>query len=189
MTGPRRDVGGPCDDPSMEPLRLRLWSEHDIELLRAANTPAMTAHLNGPESEVEIVERHARYLRLLASGEARMFVMEDGDGRALGSIGHWQVLWRDEPALETGWFVLPEAQGRGAASAALALLIDDARAHRGDRRFLTAFPGVENPASNGVCRRNGFALVGTITEDFRGAGLTMNEWVLDLTSPPGTPAP
>lgn len=177
----------------MDPLRLRLWSENDLDLLHAANAPAMTAHLNGPETDDEIVERHARYLRLVASGEARMFVIEDDAGEALGSIGHWHVVWREKPVLETGWFVLPEAQGRGVASAALALLVEDARAHRGEKRYLTAFPGIENPASNGVCRRNGFALVGTITESFRGAALTVNEWALDLAQPdvsrPGTPAP
>lgn len=171
----------------MDSLRLRLWSENDLELLHAANTPAMTAHLNGPETADQIVARHARYLRLVASGEARMFVIEDDAGASLGSIGYWRMDWRDEPALEAGWFVRPEAQGRGVASKALALLIDVARAHRGDRRFLTAFPGVDNPASNGVCRRNGFALVGTKTEEFRGADLSENEWVLDLSSP-GTPA-
>ncbi|MFK3678448.1 GNAT family N-acetyltransferase [Microbacterium sp. NPDC090218] len=178
----------------MTSLRLRLWSENDLELLHAANTPEMTAHLNGPESEEEILERHARYLRLVAAGEARMFVIEDDEGVSLGSIGHWQVVWREEPALETGWFVRPEAQGRGVASAALALLIDDARRQRNGRRFLTAFPGVENPASNGVCRRNGFAQAGSVTMEFRGAALTVNEWALDLTvlpdlSLPGTPAP
>lgn len=173
----------------MDSLRLRLWSENDLELLHAANTPAMTAHLNGPETEEQIVERQARYLRLVASGEARMFVIEDDAGSSLGSIGYWQMEWREEPALETGWFVRPEAQGRGVASNGLALLIDDARAHRGDRRFLTAFPGIDNPASNGVCRRNGLALVGTLTEEFRGADLTVNEWALDLTAASGTPAP
>lgn len=173
----------------MDSLRLRLWSENDLELLHAANTPAMTAHLNGPETEEQIVERQARYLRLVASGEARMFVIEDDAGSSLGSIGYWQMVWREEPALETGWFVRPEAQGRGVASRGLALLVEDARAHRGDRRFLTAFPGVDNPASNGVCRRNGFALVGTLTEEFRGADLTVNEWVLDLTGGSDTPAP
>lgn len=118
----------------MDSLRLRLWSENDLELLHAANTPAMTAHLNGPETEEQIVERQARYLRLVASGEARMFVFEDDAGSSLGSIGYWQMVWREEPALETGWFVRPEAQGRGVASRGLALLIDDARAHREDRR-------------------------------------------------------
>lgn len=164
----------------MESLRLRRWTADDLDLLRAANTPEMTAHLNGPETEQGLVERNARYLRLWEAGEARMFVAEDGAGRSLGSIGYWHVEWRGEPALETGWFVRPEAQGHGVASKALALLIDDARAYRDGRRFLTAFPSVENAASNGVCRRNGFALVGTLTETFRGAELTVNEWALDL---------
>lgn len=95
----------------MEDLRLRIWSENDLGLLHAANTPEMTAHINGPESVDQIIERHARYLRLVASGEARMFVIEDEGARALGSIGYWHIEWREEPALETGWFVLPEAQG------------------------------------------------------------------------------
>lgn len=164
---------------------LRPWSAGDLHLLTLANTPAMTAHLNGPESEQEIVDRHARYLRLGDAGEARMFVIET-DGRALGGIGWWKTEWRGEPALETGWFVLPEAQGRGAASQALALLVDDAREHRAGRRFLTAFPGVENAASNGVCRKNGFALVGVLTEAFRGGELTLNEWMLDLEMPGAT---
>lgn len=168
----------------MTDLRLRLWSENDLELLHAANTPEMTAHLNGPETEDEIAQRHARYLRLVESGEARMFVIEGEEGQSLGSIGHWHVVWRDEPALETGWFVRPEAQGRGVASIALALVIEDAREHRGARGFLTAFPGVENPASNGVCRRNGFTLAGTVKEQFRGAELTVNEWALDLAVQP-----
>lgn len=166
----------------MENLRLRIWSENDLDLLHAANTPEMTAHLNGPETDEQIVERQARYLRLVASGEARMFVVEDAEGRSLGSIGYWPVVWREEPAWETGWFVRPEAQGRGVASVALALLIDDARTHPERRRFLTAFPGVENSASNGVCRRNGFTRHGTVTEEFRGAELTVNEWALDLTA-------
>ncbi|WP_372968518.1 GNAT family N-acetyltransferase [Microbacterium sp.] len=163
----------------METLTLRRWARDDLDLLRAANTPEMTAHLNGVEDEQQIDERNARYLRLWEAGEARMFVIEDG-GRRLGSIGFWHTEWRSEPALEAGWFVLPDAQGRGVASRALGLLVDDARAHRDGRRFLTAFPSVTNPGSNGVCRRRGFELVGTVTAQFRGADLTMNEWMLDL---------
>lgn len=45
-------------------LTLRLWAHDDLPLLHAANTPAMTAHLNGPESDDEILARHERYLRL-----------------------------------------------------------------------------------------------------------------------------
>lgn len=166
----------------METITLRPWSADDIGLLRLANTAEMTAHQNGSETEEQLAERSARYLRLRETGEARMFVIEDDTTRAVGSIGHWKTEWRDEPALETGWFVVPAAQGRGIASRALRLLIDDARAHRDGRRFLTAFPSVTNPASNALCHRGGFEHVGSFTGMFRGAELTMNEWVFDLES-------
>ncbi|UNK71845.1 GNAT family N-acetyltransferase [Microbacterium sp. H1-D42] len=165
----------------MDSLRLRRWTADDIDLLHAANTPEMTVNLNGPETEQQIDERNARYLRLGDAGEARMFVIIDDDDHRLGSIGYWHVDWRGEPSLETGWFVLPEAQGHGVASRALALLIDDVREHRRARRYLTAFPAVGNAGSNGVCRRGGFAHVGVLTETFREADLIVNEWVLDLT--------
>lgn len=164
----------------MDTLTLRRWARDDLDLLRAANTPEMTTHLNGGEDEAQLEERNARYLRLWEAGEARMFVIED-EGERVGSIGFWHTEWRAAPALEAGWFVLPGSQGKGVASRALGLLVDDARAHRDGRRFLTAFPSVTNPGSNGVCRRRGFELVGTVTGVFRGADLTMNEWVLDLT--------
>lgn len=164
----------------METLTLRRWSADDLGLLRIANTAEMTAHLNGIETEQQLIERNERYLRLWRAGEARMFVIEDEHRRAVGSIGFWHADWRGESALEAGWFVVPDAQGGGVASRALRLLIEDVREHRGGRRFLVAFPSVTNPGSNGVCRRAGFELVGTFTEEFRGAELVMNEWVLDL---------
>lgn len=64
---------------------------------------------------------------------------------------------------------------------ALGLLLDDARQHCAERQFLTALPPVENAGSNEVCRRAGFEMVGTVTPELRGAPLTMNEPVLDLT--------
>ncbi|GAA2863443.1 GNAT family N-acetyltransferase [Microbacterium arabinogalactanolyticum] len=164
----------------MDTIRLRLWTADDIDLLRAANTPEMTAHLNGPETEEQIIDRNERYLRLGAAGEARNFVIVDAQDVPLGSIAYWRADWRGEPVLEAGWFVLPEAQGRGVAARALALVIDDAREHRGERHLLTAFPAADNAASNGVCRRGGFTQTGTFTEEFRGADLTMNEWALAL---------
>nr|WP_314844214.1 GNAT family N-acetyltransferase [uncultured Microbacterium sp.] len=163
----------------MKGLTLRVWSSGDLPLLRAANSAEMTAHLNGPETEEQVADRHRRYLRLTESGEAWMFVVEAA-GAPVGTIGCWPTQWRDERALESGWFVLPEAQGRGVASTALALVIDRARLRWPDRRYLTAFPAVSNAASNGVCRRNGFTAVGTISGTFRGGELTMNEWALDL---------
>ncbi len=110
-----------------------------------------------------------------------MFVILLGAEPA-GSIGYWKVHWKDQDVWETGWFVLPEAQGQRVAARALALLIDDVRRHPERRGSLVAFPSVENPASNAVCRRAGFEQTGSTTETFRGAELTVNEWVLDLTA-------
>ena len=95
----------------MDELRLRPWSTRDADLLRAANTPEMTAYINGPETEEQVEDRHARYLRYEQTGEARVFVIEDAEDRRLGSIGCWSTEWRGELALESGWFVLPEIMG------------------------------------------------------------------------------
>lgn len=163
----------------MDELTLRPWGSGDLPLLHRANAPAMTSHLNGSETDAQVEERHARYLRLNASGEAHMSVILEG-GLPVGSIGFWPVRWRDADAWETGWFVLPEAQGRGIAARAVALVVAKARAEAGERRMLTAFPGVDNAASNAVRRRAGFAQVGSLVEEFRGASLEINEWVYDL---------
>jgi len=168
----------------MDTIALRVWQSDDLPLLHRANSPEMTAHLNGPETVEQVEDRHARYLTYRESGEARMFAVLL-DGAAVGSIGYWEVRWHERDAWETGWFVLPEAQGRGVAARALALLIDDARARSDEsrRHVLVAFPGVDNPASNAVCLRAGFTHIGSMTEVFRGQALEMNEWALDLATP------
>lgn len=141
----------------------------------------MTRYLGGPETAAQVVARHEKYLRFWETGEARSFVIADGSD-SLGAICYWKTQWRDERAFEAGWFILPDAQGRGAASTALVLLIDDARLHSEGRRFLTAFPDERNAASNAVCRKAGFSLEGNSSELFRGSVLAMNEWVLDLNA-------
>lgn len=100
----------------MATLTLRPWSSDDLPLLRAANAPAMTAHLNGPESEEEVVARHERYLRLVGNGEALMFVIQGEVGAPPGSIGAWKIDWRHQQAWETEWFVLPERRGEALRS-------------------------------------------------------------------------
>lgn len=166
----------------MADIALRLWGDDDLWLLHRANTAEMTAHLNGPETDAEVADRHARYLRYVETGEVRMFVIVQ-DAQEVGSIGYWNARWRERDAFETGWFVLPEAQGQGLAGRALALLLDDIRRHGDDSRPLVAFPETDNPASNAVCRGAGFQLVGSMTATFRGADLVMNEWVLDSEAP------
>lgn len=147
----------------------------------------MNEHLGGPEPDDVLIERHHRYLRLWEQGSARMFVIVD-DGSAVGGIGWWDITWRDAPMYETGWFVVPEAQGRGVAASALASTIDDVTRH-GDGRPLAAFPATSNVPSNRLCERAGFQLRGTEVWPFRGTQLDVNAWILESRAADGPAAP
>lgn len=164
----------------MGEIQLRRWSESDSGLLRRGNTPEMTTHIGGPESEAQIMDRHERYLRVWAENTGRAFVIVDGT-EPVGAICSWKTTWRDQEVIEAGWFTVPETQGRGVGSAALALLVPDARSYAEHRRLLVAFPDQANEPSNALCRKAGFTLVGQRDGEFRGAVLNMNEWFFDLT--------
>jgi RimJ/RimL family protein N-acetyltransferase len=144
----------------------------------------MTAHLGGPETAEELAGRHERYLRSWDAGDAFMYRIEAG-GIPVGGIGYWEVEHDGLPAWETGWNVLPEWQGRGFAREALSIIVREVAA-RGDRDLLVAYPGVDNPASNALCRSAGFEHRGTATAPWRGAELTFHIWVLDLSSVGGS---
>jgi len=167
----------------METVQIEPWHSGDLWLLQRANTAEMTRFLGAAESAEDVEKRHAKYLRNWESGEARMFRIVVGD-EAVGGIGWWSSEWDGKAVHESGWFVLPERQGRGIASAALGLVVADARKH-GVHRLLAAFPSVENVASNRVCARAGFHLVGTEDEEFRGVLLHLNVWTLDLRATGG----
>ncbi|WP_394553828.1 GNAT family N-acetyltransferase [Agromyces sp. MMS24-JH15] len=160
-------------------MTLEPWSDGDLPVVERANTPEMTRYLGGPEHPDQVVERHRRYLRLQASGEARMFRI-DVDGVPAGSIGWWQVEHDGLPAYETGWGVEPAWQGRGIAREALRQVIRRVAAE-GDRHLLVAYPGVANPASNALCEGAGFERAGTSTLPWRGGELEVATWTLDLS--------
>ncbi|MFJ7158350.1 GNAT family N-acetyltransferase [Streptomyces sp. NPDC101118] len=165
------------------PLRLEPWAEGDFRLLERKNEPAMTEHLGGPETAAKLADRHRRYLAMSAAAPeaGRMFTVRDAEsGGTVGSIGFWPRAWQGEEVYETGWGILPEHQGRGVAAAAARALIAHVRAH-GDRRHLHAFPGADHPASNGVCRRAGFTLMGTTDFEYPpGHWHASNDWRYDL---------
>ncbi|MEU2026435.1 GNAT family N-acetyltransferase [Streptomyces sp. NPDC016469] len=164
-------------------VRIEPWSDGDLDLLRRANAPELMDHLGGPETEEQLMARHARYVALSAdrTGRGRMFrVALAGGAEAVGSIGFWERPWRDQEVYETGWTVLPEFQGRGIASAATRAVADAARA-AGKHRYLHAYPSVENGPSNGVCRTTGFTLLGACEIEYPpGHPLLANDWRLDL---------
>ncbi len=107
-------------------------------------------------------------------------IVEDATGQAVGSVGYWPRQWNGETVYEAGWSVLPEFHGRGIASAAVAQAIDRARGEHA-HTVMHAFPAVDNPASNAVCRKAGFRLVGECALEYpAGHPMRCNDWTLRL---------
>ena len=162
----------------MSDIRLEPWGAGDLALLRGlVGDPAMMEHLGGAESEEKIAERQARYE---PAGSKQYKIVAGGE--AVGWVGYWERDWNDDEVYEIGWSVLPAFQGRGIARAATAQAIALAKAENG-RRHLHAFPSVDNPPSNQICRRLGFTLVGA--DDFEyppGHVMRCNDWRLDLSA-------
>jgi RimJ/RimL family protein N-acetyltransferase len=164
-------------------IRLDSWSEGDLALLRRVNAPEMTTHIGGPETEEQVLARHRRYL---SGGTGQMFrVTLLPEEIPVGTIGYWERQWRDDVVYETGWSVLPEHQGLGIAAAAAVAVAGRAAGTRAHDE-LHAFPSVDHPASNGVCRRAGFTLVGEVDFEYPpGRPIRCNDWRLALSPSSG----
>src|SRR6266571_9103338 len=141
---------------------LRLYSENDCGLLeKLLGDPKMTMHLGGPESAEKLSERHRKFTAMSKDPSAGcVFVITVGDERTpAGTVGFWEREWKGEEAWETGYSVLPEFQGQGIATTATRLIVERVSGF-GKYRYLYAFPSLDNPASNAICRKSGFALLG-----------------------------
>ena len=159
-------------------VHIEPWGCGDLPLLeKLLGDPAMTEHFGGPESPEKIAERQARYER----AHSRQFrIVDEATGEGVGWVGYWERASGEEEIYEIGWSVLPSFQGRGIASSASAQAIELARAE-GKRRFLHAYPSVDNAPSNAVCRKLGFTLVGQCDFEFPpGRPMRGNDWRLDL---------
>jgi RimJ/RimL family protein N-acetyltransferase len=156
------------------------WSEQDFWLLERCNSAEMTAYLGGPESPDKLLDRHRRYVESAFAGE--MYVIVTDDGERAGSIGYWEHSEPTEAVWETGWAILPEFQGRGLATAAVQEVAEVAAA-AGQHSTLHAYPGVRNAASNALCRKAGFTLLGERDFEYpKGHWMRCNDWSLDLQS-------
>jgi RimJ/RimL family protein N-acetyltransferase len=171
-------VGGMGDDAPA--IRLEPWTQADLSLLRQANTPEMTAHLGGPETEAKLLTRHRRYLQHDDPGAGLMFAVVLPEGQRVGIIGYWERTWHNELVYETGWNVKPAFQGRGIATAAARAIAGRARAQR-RHQHLHAFPAADHAASNAICRKAGFTLCGETDFEYPpGTIMRCNDWRLDL---------
>jgi len=162
-------------------MQLEPWDERGLELERRANVPQMKEHLGGVEADERLVARHDRILTNEKTGRGRMFLITVPDSpQPAGSVGYWQREWHDETVWETGWQILPEFQGRGLATAATVAALRHA-AEEGGPRWVFAYPKVTNGASNAVCRRAGFVLLGEEPFEYPpGTTIRCNVWRYDL---------
>jgi RimJ/RimL family protein N-acetyltransferase len=156
-------------------ITLRPWTNDDLWLLHATlGNPAMMEHLGGIESAEQIERRHARFL-----SSHDMFTVWNGD-TVVGSVGFWEKTWLGDEVYEAGWMILPQYAGRGLATEAAREVASLAR-KESKRRFLHAFPNVENAASQAVCRNAGFTNLGEHTFEYpKGHWMRCNDWCIDL---------
>ena len=160
-------------------LHIEPFTEADLDLLRRLNTPEMKEHLGGLETDEQLRSRHRRYLNF-APGQGCMFRIVLPDGEPAGTVGYGERTWQGRAVYEMGWQVLPAYQGRGIATAAARAGAAHAAAQR-KHRYLHAFPSVDNPASNAICRKAGFRLGGECDFEYPvGHLMRSNDWVLDL---------
>ncbi|MFB7614539.1 GNAT family N-acetyltransferase [Kitasatospora sp. NPDC056181] len=168
-------------------IRLEPWTDADLALLRRVNVPEMKQHVGGPETAEQLLVRHRRYLDFVPSGTGCMYrivllpeAAEGAGGEAVGTVGYGTRSWQGRTVHEMGWNVLPPHQGRGIAATAVRLAVAAARTSA-RHRYLHAFPSVGNPASNAVCRKAGFTLLGETDFEFPpGRPMRSNDWRVDL---------
>jgi RimJ/RimL family protein N-acetyltransferase len=159
-------------------MELRTYTDDDAWITERLETdPVVMAELGGTVAPQTLPEIHARRLATVEGGDW-WFVIEE-DGQAVGVIGIWPQEKGGRREHEIGWMVVPERQGEGIATRALALLLDRARA---DGRFpvIHAFPGASNKPSNALCARAGFELTGSEEVAYRGEPFMCNHWTLRL---------
>ncbi|MBW7455146.1 GNAT family N-acetyltransferase [Paenibacillus sepulcri] len=171
-------------NPSL--VRIEPWADSNLDLLRLINAPEMMEHLGGPETDEQILSRHKRYLEIGGRGTGRMFsIVLLPELEAVGSVGYWDSKWKEDRIYEIGWSILSPYQGRGIATAGVReAIISAAREHK--HRYIHAFPSVNNPASNAVCRKLGFSLMHQCEFEYPpGNIMQCNNWRVDIDAAMG----
>jgi RimJ/RimL family protein N-acetyltransferase len=160
-------------------IQIKHWEEKDFDLLFRINAPEMMQHLGGPESKDQILNRHKRYLDLGSRGCMYSITLLP-ELEAVGSVGYWQTTWNGESVYETGWSVLPSYQGKGIATMAVKLAIEEAAAEN-KYNYIHAFPSIDNPASNAICRKLDFEFISQCEFEYPpGSFMRCNNWRYNL---------
>lgn len=173
-----------CDELDAGMMRLRRWRPADAELLFGASQDpgiqqwtTLSAFTSLPEVErfISVGEPAMR-----ADGRGAMFgVFDRHDEGLLGSCGLHHVDLADKIG-EVGYWVAPDARGRGVAKTAVSTLAAWAF-ERLDLERLEWNCGVGNAASRTVASKVGFRFEGTARAKIRKRdGTRMDAWTAAL---------
>lgn len=140
--------------------------------------PVMMANLGGPKSRDSMPEALRRHVGRAENDEgwSSVIVLDEIDPVTVAGL---VSLYRNPSGIaEIGWAVLTEFQRRGIGKAAVRLLLERA-ARDGRWGPVHAYPSVDNPGSNGICRSLGFGLVGEQDATYDGQTFRSNDWVIE----------
>lgn len=150
-----------------ERLRLRPFAEADIPRLVEACSDAVSrrflAHLPRPYTDATARGYLDDCLWQAALGAKATWAIADRDSDiALGNIAVMDMLGVGGDSGEIGYWLHPDARGRGVMTEATRLVVDHALDPDGlDRRRLTLYAAADNRASNAVAEAAGFSYYGT----------------------------
>jgi len=153
------------------------WTNSDLRLLYLLNTPNMMKYLGGPESNQQIITRHKHYLEIAKQNKGQIFtIVIQPYQLKVGCVAYWERVWRNEKVYEMGWTVLPEYQGKGIATLAVEKAIASL-SQNAKYSYLHAFPSIHNLASNAICRKLDFSLIGQCDFEYPlGSWMKSNNW-------------
>ena len=151
----------------------------DLDLYQSILTdPEMTSEIGGPRPARDLQEKLETIVHEVKDGRTWFSVVLPDEGEPWAG---WVCIWEHEEDgerfSEMGWMTIPQLQGRGLATAAVQELLERARSER-KRGEIRAYPAITNAASNAICRKAGFTLVGQ-KKLGRESVLLSNDWRID----------
>jgi RimJ/RimL family protein N-acetyltransferase len=164
---------------SNQSIQINPWQDKDLDLLFRINEPEMMKYLGGSETGEQVLKRHKRYLELGDKGCMFSVTLYPSLEQA-GSVCYWHSVWNGEGIYEIGWSILPQFQRKGIGTAAAKLAIDAASAEN-KHKYIHAFPSINNPSSNAICRKLGFDFISECDFEYpKGSLMRCNNWRLKL---------
>jgi RimJ/RimL family protein N-acetyltransferase len=155
------------------PTALRPWRDSDLpQLVTICQDPEIARWTRVPERFGEADARAyllSRYDAVLSGVTAPFAVVDaDDDTHVLGSTSLFRINW-DHLRGEVGYWLGREARGRGHGTRAVGLICRFGFESLGLER-IELYAGTENPASQRVAERSGFAREAVVRSFLQGKG-------------------